>query len=86
MLGEFLSALGPVLGWCQYSPRFAELVLLVLISFSIGCCCGGLLVGLVASAHCRGFALHLLYYLLEGGERPRTDPGRALDRLQRYRA
>ena len=86
MLGEVLSAIGPVLGWCNYSPRFAELILLVLIAFSIGFCCGGITIGLLVSSHCRGVAIRVLWYLLEGVERPRADQNRGADRLQRYRA
>ena len=89
MFSEVLTALSPILGLCHNTPHLAETLLLILISFFIGFCCGGLVVALLISAHCRGAAARLICYLLEGADRdwrPRLEAARPPDRLQRYRA
>ncbi|CAE7419993.1 BUB3.2 [Symbiodinium sp. KB8] len=67
MLRDIIAALLPLAGSVSYnSPRLAELVLLVLISFSVGFCCGGILVCFLVSAHCRAGVSRLLLAFLEG--------------------
>ena len=90
MLSDILSALGPVVGLCHSTPRLAELILLFLVAFILGFCCGGIIVGLLISARCQVATARLIYFLIEGADqdlRPRPErPTGSPDRLQRYRA
>ena len=88
MLRDIIAALLPLAGSVSYnSPRLAELVLLVLISFSVGFCCGGILVCFLVSAHCRAGVSRLLLAFLEGQlPDPRLAPRGGRDRLEAYRA
>ena len=56
MLREIVSSVGPILGLCHTHPSLAELGLLTLISFLIGCCCGGIFVGFLVSGKLRSLA------------------------------
>ena len=86
MLREALSAIGPFLGYCDHPIRFAELILLALLFFILGCCCGGILIGLILSPWIRNIIAKILLHCIEperGGGLIRGLAGQ--DRLQRYR-
>ena len=89
MWSEVLGTLGNL--WCHSAPQLAELILLSSATFGLGFCCGGVVVGLIVSAHCRSAAARVICYLLEGVDRERErgargEVPRTSDRLQRYRA
>ena len=85
MLKDLLPFVTPLLGsWCYTQPRLAEIFLLGLLCFLCGCCCGGLLVGLLVSVRCRAIVTRLLVLALE---EPAQGPARGpRDRLLQYRS
>ena len=89
MLRDIVAALVPLAGswsWSYTSPRLAELILLILISFSVGFFCGGVVVCFLVSAQCRTCVSRLLLCLLEGNLPDPQVVLRGRDRLQAYRA
>ena len=87
MLRDIVAALLPLAGSVSYSPRLAELILLVLISFSLGFCCGGILVCFLVSAQCRAGVSRLLLAFVEGQlPEPRVLQRAGRGRLEAYRA
>ena len=87
MLKDFLSVVSPILGICDHPFRLAEIILLSLTCFTVGCCLGGCVVAVCLSPRLRQVGSRLLIFLLEGVEiRPREGGLVGQDRLQRYRA
>ena len=85
MLRELYQAISPLLGYCHNTPALAEIGLLVILAFLIGCCCGGVLVGILASRKLRVVVGKILVYLLEDQEnhRPAREAG-GNNRLEKY--
>ncbi len=85
MLKDFIHSFSSLVGLCDHSFRFAELILLALFCFTSGCICGGLITALFLSPKLRSLLSRLIVILLS---EDRLGPGgiQPGDRLQRYRA
>ena len=84
MLREIFSQVIPLIGLCSHQHHIAELVLLGLVTFVLGCCCGGILAGLFFSHRCRSLVTKLILRLVDLEEE--ADPAaRGQLRLARYR-
>ena len=86
MLRDLIPVVAPLLGsWCYSQPRLSEYLLLGLLCFCLGCCCGGILVGLLISARCRVLAARLVNSVLEDPGPVVRGPRIPRDRLLQYR-
>lgn len=85
MLKDFIHSFTALVGLCDHSFRFAELVLLALFCFTAGCICGSVLTAQFLSPKLRTVLSRLIVVLLSE-ERWGTGVVQPGDRLQRYRA